>query len=70
MLFNMVLFPKMTRNMFPNKTRNLSLLLLWTISARQGPVLGLTHSIRTGPGISLCSCPGLSLPYRPHSLVS
>ena len=32
------------------------------------PVPGHAHSIQTGPGTSLCSCSGLSLPSRPHSL--
>ena len=40
MHFNKVMFPNKTRNLFLNKTRNLSLLSRWTVSARQGPVLG------------------------------
>ena len=47
MHFNDVPFPNKTINWFPNKTRNLSLLPLWTVSARQGPVLGPVQSIRT-----------------------
>ena len=31
-------------------------------------VPGHAHSIQTGPGTSLCSCSGLSLPSRHHSL--
>jgi len=68
--FNTVLFQNNTRNLFPNKTNNISLLPLWTVSARQGPVLGPVQSIQARPGTSLCSCPGLSLPDRPHSMVS
>ena len=45
MHFNKVMFPNKTRNLFLNKTRNLSLLSRWTVSARQGPVLGHAHSI-------------------------
>ena len=70
MHFNKVMFPYKSRNLFLNKTRKLSLLPRWTVSARQGPVLGPAQSILTGPGISLCSCSGLSLSDRPHSLVS
>ena len=69
MHFNKALFPNKIRNMFQNKTRNLYLLPLWTVSACQGPVLGPAQSIQKGLGISFCSCPGLSLPDRPHSLV-
>ena len=32
------------------------------------PVPGHAPSIQTGLGTSLCSCSGLSLPSRPHSL--
>ena len=70
MYFNKVMFPNKTRNLFLNKTRNFSLLPRWTVSARQGPVLGPARSILTGRGIPLCSCPGLSLSDKPHSLVS
>ena len=31
-------------------------------------VPGHAHSIKTGPGTSLCSCSGLSLLIRPHFL--
>ena len=55
---------------FLNKTRNLSLLPLWTVSAGQGlvPIPASINPKRTG--ISLSSLFGLSRQGRPHSLVS
>ena len=50
-----ILMSSCSRLPFPNKTRNLSLLPLWIVSARQGPVPGPAQSIQTGPGTSLCS---------------
>ena len=47
--FSKVTFLNKTRNLLPNKTRNLPLLPRWTVSARQGPVLGPAQSILTGP---------------------
>ena len=68
MYFNEVLFSKKTRNLFQNKTSNPSLLPIWPVSASQGPVLCPAQSIQTGPGTSLCSFTGPSLPSSPHSL--
>ena len=45
MHFKNVMFPNKTRNLFLNKTRNIPLLPRWTVSARQGPVLGPAQSI-------------------------
>ena len=33
--FIKILFPNKSRNLFPNQTMNLILLLLWTVAARQ-----------------------------------
>ena len=40
MHFNKVMVSNKTRNLFLNKTRNISLLPRWTDSTRQGPILG------------------------------
>ena len=48
----------------PNRTGNLSLLLLWFVSAQQAPLPVPADHSQTRPGISLCSLPILSLPGR------
>ena len=48
----------------PNRTGNLSLLLLWFVSAQQAPLPVPANHSQTRPGISLCSLPILSLPGR------
>ena len=48
----------------PNRTGNLSLLLLWLVSAQQAPLPVPANHSQTRPGISLCSLPILSLPGR------
>ena len=51
--------------LIPNTTKNLSLPLLWFVSAQQAPLPVLDNYSQTRPGISLCTLPILSTRQGP-----